>query len=252
MDGLDEERRIFREMMETPQRTGLIHAFFNDRKVAKLPEIEGVIPRDVGTIGVIGGGTMGAGIATSALLAGIDVTLAERDDDATGHGGDDEPHEVLQGDQRRGALVPRAEHETGHDGLGGVGDAERRRDAPVASAGDVGQTGDHDEPGRGQQEPLQARAAERHQDHGEPRGGPPPRHRVVLGPCRDRQHGGRVDRDQQQQGAPQPDARGRRGRRDGADDRSGRRGGGGCGGGGDRGGHEAIVPVPAPGGGRSR
>jgi len=82
MEGLDEERRIFREMMETPQRAGLIHAFFNDRKVAKLPEIEGVSPRDVGTIGVIGGGTMGAGIATAALLRGLPVTLIERDDAA--------------------------------------------------------------------------------------------------------------------------------------------------------------------------
>ena len=79
-EGLDEERRIFREMMETPQRAGLIHAFFIERKVAKLPEIEGVAPREVARIGVIGGGTMGAGIATAALTRGLDVTLIERDE----------------------------------------------------------------------------------------------------------------------------------------------------------------------------
>ncbi|WP_420409815.1 3-hydroxyacyl-CoA dehydrogenase NAD-binding domain-containing protein [Hoeflea sp.] len=81
-DGLREERRIFMGLMETPQRAGLIHAFFNDRRVAKLPEIEGVPPRNLGSIGVIGGGTMGAGIATACLLAGLPVTLVERDEEA--------------------------------------------------------------------------------------------------------------------------------------------------------------------------
>ena len=80
--GFAEERRIFDEMMQTPQRAGLIHAFFIERKTAKLPEIEGVPPREVAKIGVIGGGTMGAGIATAALTRGLDVTLVERDDAA--------------------------------------------------------------------------------------------------------------------------------------------------------------------------
>jgi 3-hydroxyacyl-CoA dehydrogenase len=78
-DGLREERRIFLELMETPQRAGLIHAFFNDRRVSKLPEIDGIAPRDVAKVGVIGGGTMGAGIATACLLSGLSVTLIERD-----------------------------------------------------------------------------------------------------------------------------------------------------------------------------
>ena len=78
--GFAEERRIFDEMMQTPQRAGLIHAFFIERKTAKLPEIEGVPPREVAKIGVIGGGTMGAGIATAALTRGLDITLVERDD----------------------------------------------------------------------------------------------------------------------------------------------------------------------------
>lgn len=80
--GLAEERRLFHEMMETPQRAGLIHAFFIERKVAKLPEIDGVAPRDIAEIGVIGGGTMGAGIATAAVLRGYSVTLVERDREA--------------------------------------------------------------------------------------------------------------------------------------------------------------------------
>lgn len=78
-EGVLEERRLFMELMQTPQRAGMIHAFFNDRRVAKLPEIEGVAPREIAKIGVIGGGTMGAGIATAALLRGLHVTVIERD-----------------------------------------------------------------------------------------------------------------------------------------------------------------------------
>ena len=78
-EGLAEERRLFLELMATPQRAGLIHAFFAQRRVAKLPEIRDVAPRELRRAGVIGGGTMGAGIATSLLLAGLEVTLIERD-----------------------------------------------------------------------------------------------------------------------------------------------------------------------------
>lgn len=76
-EGLAEERRLFLSLLETDQRKGMIHAFFAERQVAKLPELEGVAPRDFAEIGVIGGGTMGAGIATAALLAGLRVTLIE-------------------------------------------------------------------------------------------------------------------------------------------------------------------------------
>ncbi|MFW2544927.1 3-hydroxyacyl-CoA dehydrogenase NAD-binding domain-containing protein [Primorskyibacter sp. 2E107] len=81
-DGIREERRLFLDLMETPQRAGMIHAFFNDRKVSKLPELKDVTPRPMAHVGVIGGGTMGAGIATACLLSGLTVTLIERDDAA--------------------------------------------------------------------------------------------------------------------------------------------------------------------------
>ncbi|MBV1927588.1 MAG: enoyl-CoA hydratase/isomerase family protein [Rhodobacteraceae bacterium] len=76
-EGMKRESELFMELMETDQRQGLIHAFFSERAVSKLPELKDVAPRDVASMGVIGGGTMGAGIATSALLAGLDVTLIE-------------------------------------------------------------------------------------------------------------------------------------------------------------------------------
>lgn len=75
--GLKRERELFMELMNSDQREGLIHAFFADRAVGKLPELEGVEARPLAAIGVIGGGTMGAGIATAALLSGLSVTMLE-------------------------------------------------------------------------------------------------------------------------------------------------------------------------------
>jgi 3-hydroxyacyl-CoA dehydrogenase len=80
--GLARERELFTELMESPQRLGLIHAFFIERQVSKLPELKGVTPHATDNIGIIGGGTMGAGIATACLLSGIKITLIERDDAA--------------------------------------------------------------------------------------------------------------------------------------------------------------------------
>ena len=77
--GMEVERAAFRALMDSPQRAALIHAFFAERAVAHLPQIKGVDPRPLDRIGVIGGGTMGAGIAAACLLAGLDVTLTERD-----------------------------------------------------------------------------------------------------------------------------------------------------------------------------
>lgn len=76
------ERELFLELLNHPQSGAMIHAFFADRQVAKIPEMKQGKPRDINAIGVVGGGTMGAGIATSAALAGLDVTLVERDDAA--------------------------------------------------------------------------------------------------------------------------------------------------------------------------
>ncbi|MFC3614450.1 3-hydroxyacyl-CoA dehydrogenase NAD-binding domain-containing protein [Lutimaribacter marinistellae] len=75
--GMKRERELFMELMASDQRQGLIHAFFAEREVGKLPELKGVEPRTLASIGVIGGGTMGAGIATAALLAGLPVVMLE-------------------------------------------------------------------------------------------------------------------------------------------------------------------------------
>jgi 3-hydroxyacyl-CoA dehydrogenase len=61
--------------MASEQRKGLIHAFFGDRAVSKIPELEAVTPREVTTIAVIGSGTMGHGIAIACAEAGYRVLL---------------------------------------------------------------------------------------------------------------------------------------------------------------------------------
>lgn len=81
-EGMKRERELFMELMNTDQRHGMIHAFFSERAVSKLPELKGVAPRELASIGVIGGGTMGAGIATAALLSGLPVVMLEMTEEA--------------------------------------------------------------------------------------------------------------------------------------------------------------------------
>lgn len=84
--GLAFEREKFIELRDSDQSKALRHIFFAERSVAKLPELKGMEPNPLHQIGVIGGGIMGAGIATASLLAGYDVTIIERDDAACANG----------------------------------------------------------------------------------------------------------------------------------------------------------------------
>lgn len=85
-EGMARERALFMECLDSPQRAGLIHAFFAEREVVKVPEAQAAQPRPVASIGVIGGGTMGAGIAVAALDAGLPVTMIERDAESIARG----------------------------------------------------------------------------------------------------------------------------------------------------------------------
>ncbi len=85
-DGMKNERKLFVQCLESPQRAGLIHAFFAERETAKIPEAKAAAPRTLNAIGVVGGGTMGAGIAVSALDAGFPVVMVERDAESIARG----------------------------------------------------------------------------------------------------------------------------------------------------------------------
>ncbi|MFL9929671.1 3-hydroxyacyl-CoA dehydrogenase NAD-binding domain-containing protein [Paraburkholderia sp. RL18-103-BIB-C] len=85
-EGLRLERKLFLQCIDSPQRAGLIHAFFAEREVLKAPETRNAKPRALDRIGVVGGGTMGAGIAVAVLDAGLPVTMIERDDESLARG----------------------------------------------------------------------------------------------------------------------------------------------------------------------
>jgi len=85
-EGLALERKLFIECLDSPQRAGLVHAFFAERETAKSPETRDAKPRAIASVGIVGGGTMGAGIAVAALDAGLPVTMIERDDEALARG----------------------------------------------------------------------------------------------------------------------------------------------------------------------
>jgi len=85
-EGMVFERAAFLECLDSPQRQGLIHAFFAEREVTKIPEAKAAAPRAFNTLAIIGGGTMGAGITVAALDAGYPVIMIERDAESIARG----------------------------------------------------------------------------------------------------------------------------------------------------------------------
>jgi len=81
------ERDLFVESMRDPQSTALQHMFFAEREAAKVLGLSrDTARRDIRKVGIIGGGTMGGGIAMSFANAGFEVTLLEINDEALERG----------------------------------------------------------------------------------------------------------------------------------------------------------------------
>jgi 3-hydroxyacyl-CoA dehydrogenase len=77
-DGLKRERELFAELAASPYARALQYSFFAERQVANIPDIGAdVKPREVKSVGIIGAGTMGTGIALAFLNGGIPVTIVE-------------------------------------------------------------------------------------------------------------------------------------------------------------------------------
>lgn len=85
-EGLARERAAFQALRVSREAFALRHQFFAERDSARLPELQGVAPRPVQRVAVIGAGTMGSGIAIAALDAGLDTTLLEQDEAALQRG----------------------------------------------------------------------------------------------------------------------------------------------------------------------
>lgn len=77
---LDEERREFERLRLTEEAAALRHIFFAERRAAHPPSTDDNA-KGFKEVGIVGGGTMGQGIARAFLNAGYLVTLIERDPD---------------------------------------------------------------------------------------------------------------------------------------------------------------------------
>ena len=77
--GLTREAENFKKAVSSPAAKGLVHFFFAQRATNVVPGVTdiGLKPRPTKSVGVVGGGLMGSGIATACLLAGIKVVLKE-------------------------------------------------------------------------------------------------------------------------------------------------------------------------------
>ena len=85
--GCEAERDFFLECKASPQSSGLQHAFFAERAVAKVPGItKETTRREINSVAIIGAGTMGAGIAYSCLNAGCELILLDNNDEGLQRG----------------------------------------------------------------------------------------------------------------------------------------------------------------------
>ena len=86
-DGIKTEQTLFRELLAGEQSAAQRYAFFAERQANKIPDVPddtALIP--VNSVGIIGAGTMGGGIAMNFANAGIPVTIVEVKQDALDRG----------------------------------------------------------------------------------------------------------------------------------------------------------------------
>ena len=86
-EGLAVERELFTELLTGPQSLAQRHVFFAEREIWKIPDV----PRDtsqidVQSVGIVGAGTMGGGIAMNFANVGLPVTLVETNQEALDRG----------------------------------------------------------------------------------------------------------------------------------------------------------------------
>ncbi len=85
--GCKKEREIVRRVLAGDQAKAMIHIFFAERAVARVPGIpKGTATYPIAKVGIIGAGTMGGGIAMACANAGISVLLKETEQAALDRG----------------------------------------------------------------------------------------------------------------------------------------------------------------------
>ncbi len=86
-EGLERERELFRELVASSESAAMRHIFFAERQAAKIKDIAKDTPlRPIQKVAIIGGGTMGGGIAMCFANVGIPVVLLEINDEALKRG----------------------------------------------------------------------------------------------------------------------------------------------------------------------
>jgi 3-hydroxyacyl-CoA dehydrogenase len=81
-EGIEAERKLFMQLVVGDQSRAQRHIFFAEREAAKVPDMPaGVKPASIKKAVVIGGGTMGGGIAMCFANAGVPVTIVETTDE---------------------------------------------------------------------------------------------------------------------------------------------------------------------------
>jgi 3-hydroxyacyl-CoA dehydrogenase len=79
-EGCEVEKKLFNDCLFSDQSKALMHVFFGEREVAKVPDIPKETPiLPVNSVAVVGSGTMGGGIAMVFANAGIPVLLKDAD-----------------------------------------------------------------------------------------------------------------------------------------------------------------------------
>ncbi|MFN0085335.1 MAG: 3-hydroxyacyl-CoA dehydrogenase NAD-binding domain-containing protein [Blastocatellia bacterium] len=85
--GVGRERELFQECLHSAQSKAMIHVFFGEREVAKIPDVPKETPLiEIKKAAVIGAGTMGGGIAMNYANAGIPVRIRETTQEALDRG----------------------------------------------------------------------------------------------------------------------------------------------------------------------
>ena len=80
---VEKERELFMECMYSSHSVAQRHMFFAERACTKVPDVPSDTPlRNVAKVAVIGGGTMGGGIAMNFANAGLSVVVKEISDEA--------------------------------------------------------------------------------------------------------------------------------------------------------------------------
>ncbi|UDF32770.1 UNVERIFIED_ORG: enoyl-CoA hydratase/isomerase family protein (plasmid) [Roseateles sp. XES5] len=127
-DAMAFERETFLALRGSEQAAALRHAFFAERAAPRPPELAGITPREIRSAAVIGGGTMGAGIAAALRDAGLPVVLIERDATAVERGLAN-VRAIYDGSVKRGRLTQEAADQrmagvTGGDDYGLLADTD--------------------------------------------------------------------------------------------------------------------------------